>query len=227
MEMILKKILIVLLLAVLVASTVSAADKFKSKQEEVGYAIGMNIGTSMRMQKLDIDADQLAAGIKAAFKGDKTTLSEAEMQQILTAFQQEIQQSQMSKAAAAVEEGKKFLAENGKKSGVVTLESGLQYKEIKAGSGAKPTAASTVKVNYRGTLVDGSEFDSSYSRGEPATFPVSQVIKGWTEALQLMEVGSKWELVVPAELAYGERSPGPTIPANSTLIFEVELLEIM
>ncbi len=222
-----KKILIVSLLAVLVASSVAAEDKFKSKQEEVGYAIGMNIGTSMRNQKLDVDPNQIAAGIVAAFKGDKTILTVTEMQQILTTFQQKMQQEQMSKAAIAVEEGKKYLAANSKKKGVITLDSGLQYKVIKSGDGAQPTAGSTVQVNYRGTLIDGSEFDSSYKRGKPATFPVSQVIKGWTEALQLMHVGDKWELTIPADIAYGKQSPSPQIPPNSTLLFEIELLKIM
>jgi len=148
----------------------------------------------------------------------------------MTTFRAEMMKKQQAKATEASDTnkqvGQKFLAANKAKEGVVTLPSGLQYKIIKQGDGPKPTASDTVVTNYRGTLIDGTEFDSSYKRGEPATFPVGQVIKGWTEALQLMPVGSKWQLYIPSDLAYGERSPGGEIGPNSTLIFDIELLSI-
>ncbi|MDX2480322.1 MAG: FKBP-type peptidyl-prolyl cis-trans isomerase [Desulfuromusa sp.] len=226
-----KKILIVLLLSFFVVGAVCAEDKFKSKQEEIGYAIGMNIGTNMKQQKVDVDADQLAAGLTAVLKGENTILSQEEMGQILTAYQQEMQMKQMAEMAAEAAKNEKlaedYLAKNGAQEGVVTLGSGLQYKIITAGTGASPKVDSNVQVHYRGTLLDGTEFDSSYKRGEPATFPVNGVIPGWTEALQLMKEGAKWQLVIPAQLAYAERGAPPMIPPNATLIFDVELLKIL
>ncbi len=226
-----KKILIVLLVLFFVFGTAYAEDKFKTKQEKIGYAIGMNIGTNMLQQKVDVDADQLAAGLHAVLKGEKTVLTQEEMGQILTAYQQEMQMKQMAEMAAEAAKNEKlaqeYLENNGKQDGVVTLESGLQYKIIKAGTGASPKAESKVQVHYRGTLLDGTEFDSSYKRGEPASFPVNGVIPGWTEALQLMKEGAKWQLVIPASLAYAERGAPPMIPPNATLIFDVELLKIL
>ncbi|MCK4503457.1 MAG: FKBP-type peptidyl-prolyl cis-trans isomerase [Desulfuromonadales bacterium] len=223
----LKKLLVVLLLTVVAVSSVWAEDNFKSKQEKIGYAIGMNIANSMRIQQLDIDPEQLAAGFIATFKGEKTILTETEMKQVLTGFQQEMQQKQQAEIAAAAAVDKDYLVENSKKDGVVTLASGLQYEVIKAGNGAQPTADATVEVHYRGTLVDGTEFDSSYSRGKPASFPVNRVIAGWTEALQLMKEGAKWQLVIPGSLAYGAAGSPPTIKPDATLIFEVELLQVL
>lgn len=226
-----KKILIVLLVLFFVVGTAYAEDLFKTKQEKIGYAIGMNIGTNMLQQKLDVDADQLAAGLQAVLKGEKTVLTQEEMGQILTAYQQEMQMKQMAEMAAEAAKNEKlaqeYLENNSKQDGVVTLESGLQYKIIKAGTGASPKAESKVQVHYRGTLLDGTEFDSSYKRGEPASFPVNGVIPGWTEALQLMKEGAKWQLVIPASLAYAERGAPPMIPPNATLIFDVELLKIL
>ena len=226
-ELELKKLLVVLLLTVVAVSSVWAEDNFKSKQEKIGYAIGMNIANSMRIQQLDIDPEQLAAGFIATFKGEKTILTETEMKQVLTGFQQEMQQKQQAEIAAAAAVDKEYLVENSKKDGVVTLASGLQYEVIKAGKGAQPTADATVEVHYRGTLVDGTEFDSSYSRGKPASFPVNRVIAGWTEALQLMKEGAKWQLVIPGSLAYGAAGSPPTIKPDATLIFEVELLQVL
>lgn len=226
-----KKFLIVFLLLTVAVGSVYAEDTLKTQQEKVGYAIGMNIATNMMQQKLDIDADQLAAGLTAVLKGEKTVLSREEMGQILTAFQQEMQMKQMAEMAAEAAKNEKlsqdYLEKNAKLDGVVTLESGLQYKIIKAGEGASPKADSKVQVHYRGTLLDGTEFDSSYKRGEPASFPVNGVIPGWTEALQLMKEGAKWQLVIPADLAYAERGAPPMIPPNATLIFDVELLKIL
>ncbi|MEE4254865.1 MAG: FKBP-type peptidyl-prolyl cis-trans isomerase [Desulfuromusa sp.] len=226
-----KKLLIVLLLLTVAVGSVYAEDTLKTQQEKVGYAIGMNIATNMMQQNIDVDADQLAAGLTAVLKGENTVLSLEEMGQVLTAFQQEMQMKQMAEMAAEAAKNEKiaqeFLEKNGKIDGVVTLESGLQYKIIKAGEGASPKADSTVQVHYTGTLLDGTEFDSSYKRGEPASFPVNGVIAGWTEALQLMKEGAKWQLVIPANLAYAERGAPPMIPPNATLIFDVELLKIL
>ncbi len=226
-----KKILLAGLLLFIAIGSAYAVDKPATKLEKVSYAIGMNIASNMQNQNLEIDADQLAAGLKAQLKGEETLLTKEEMATVLTAFQQEMQMKQMAEAAAAAakaeKENKEFLAANGKKDGVVTLDSGLQYKVIKQGTGASPKADSKVKVHYKGTLVDGKVFDSSYDRGEPAEFPVNQVIPGWTEALQLMKVGDKWQLVIPPELAYGERGAPPRIPPNAVLVFDVELLDIL
>jgi len=190
----------------------------------------MNIGTNLHRQSVDVDPKILQQGLQDALGGGKTLLSEDEARATLTEFQSEMRQKQQEKMQQAGEankkEGEAFLAANKTKDGVVALPSGLQYKIITAGTGPKPTASDSVVCNYRGTLIDGKEFDSSYKRGQPATFPVSGVIKGWTEALQLMPVGSKWQLFVPSELAYGERGTGADIGPNATLIFEVELLSI-
>jgi len=231
MERIVKKVFVLLLLSVFAVGSVSAEDTLKSKQEKLGYAIGMNIASNMKQQNVDVDADQLAAGLTAVLKGEKTVLSQEEMGQILMAYQQEMQMKQMAKAAEEAAKNEKisqnFLAENGKKDGVVTLPSGLQYKIVKAGTGAMPAVDSKVQVHYRGSLVDGTEFDSSYKRGEPASFPVNGVISGWTEALQLMKEGAKWQLVIPSDLAYGENGAPPMIPPNATLVFDVELLKVL
>ncbi len=199
-------------------------------KDKLSYAIGMNVGKNLQRQSIDVDPAILMQGLKDTMAGGKTLLTEQEAQSVLTEMQAEARKRQEEKMKVAGEANKKegdaFLAANKTKEGVVTLPSGLQYKIIKAGTGPKPTATDSVVCNYRGTLIDGKEFDSSYKRGEPATFPVNGVIKGWTEALQLMPVGSKWQLVVPAELAYGSRGAGPDIGPDSTLIFEVELMSI-
>jgi FKBP-type peptidyl-prolyl cis-trans isomerase FklB len=213
---------------------VSPTPPFNNERDNVSYALGMNIaaslGANLKRQNVDINNDVLVQAIKDGLSGGKTLMTEAEAQTTLRQFMTELQQKQEEKMKEAGEANKKegdtFLATNKTKPGVVTLPDGLQYKIIKEGTGPKPTATDTVTVNYRGTLIDGKEFDSSYKRGEPATFPVGGVIKGWTEALQLMPVGSKWELYIPSDLAYGARGAGADIGPNSTLIFEVELLSI-
>ncbi len=201
-----------------------------TQKDKVSYAIGMSIGQSMKKDALDIDPNILAQGLKDGIAGSKPLLSEEEAKTVLTEFRTEMAKKTEAEAQRISETnkqaGQQFLAANKTKEGVVTLPSGLQYKVLKEGTGPKPAATDTVVCNYRGTLLNGTEFDSSFKRGEPASFPVDKVIKGWTEALQLMPVGSKWELFVPAELAYGERSPGGEIGPNSTLIFEVDLLSI-
>jgi FKBP-type peptidyl-prolyl cis-trans isomerase FklB len=206
------------------------APAFTTQRDKVSYAIGMNIGTTLHRQAVEVDPNILLHGLEDAMAGGKTLLSEEEARATLTEFQNDIRKKQQEKMQQAGEANKKegdaFLAANKAKEGVTTLPSGLQYKVLSAGKGPKPTASDSVVCNYRGTLIDGKEFDSSYKRGQPATFPVGGVIKGWTEALQLMPVGSKWQLFVPSELAYGEHGTGGDIGPNAVLIFEVELLSI-
>jgi FKBP-type peptidyl-prolyl cis-trans isomerase len=201
-----------------------------TQKDKVSYAIGMNIGANLHRQSVDVDPKILQRGLEDSLAGGKTLLSEDEAKATLTQFQTEMRQKQQEKmqqaGATNKKEGDDFLAANKTKQGVVALPSGLQYKILTAGTGPKPTASDSVVCNYKGTLIDGKEFDSSYKRGQPATFPVAGVIKGWTEALQLMPVGSKWQLFVPSDLAYAERGSGPDIGPNATLIFEVELLSI-
>jgi FKBP-type peptidyl-prolyl cis-trans isomerase len=226
-----KKALIVILLLATFCLPVIAADQPKTEQEKLGYAIGMNIGMNMKQQQVDVEPSQVAAGLVAALKGDKTELSQEEMGKILTDYQQKMQMKQMEKMVSDAAEneklGKDYLTANAKKDGVITLESGLQYKVLTDGQGATPAPDSKVEVHYRGTLIDGTEFDSSYSRGTPASFPVNGVIPGWTEALQLMKEGDKWQLVIPSQLAYAERGAPPVIPPNAALVFEVELLKVL
>jgi FKBP-type peptidyl-prolyl cis-trans isomerase FklB len=204
------------------AVTTLTTDKQKSS-----YAIGMNLGTGLHRQEIDIDSAALIQGIKDTLSSGKTLLTEEEATAVLAKLRTEMQAKAKEQEANNKKKGVEFLAANKSKEGVVTLPSGLQYKIITPGTGPKPTASDTVTCNYRGTLINGTEFDSSYKRNEPASFPVSGVIKGWTEALQLMGVGSKWQLFIPADLAYGARgTPNGPIGPDSTLIFEVELLSI-
>jgi FKBP-type peptidyl-prolyl cis-trans isomerase len=202
----------------------------KTGKDKVSYALGMNLGTNLHRDSIDIDTAIFLRALKDTLAGGKTLLTESEVRTALMQLQTEVRSKQMEKMKLAGEANKKdgdaFLVANKTKEGVVTLPSGLEYKVLTQGTGPKPAATDTVVCNYRGTLINGTEFDSSYKRGQPATFPVSGVIKGWTEALQLMPVGSKWQLFLPAELAYGERGPSPEIGPNSTLVFEVELLSI-
>jgi FKBP-type peptidyl-prolyl cis-trans isomerase len=203
----------------------------KTQKDKASYAFGMSIGKSMHKDSVDIDPNILARGIKDGLAGGKTLLTDDEAKAAVIAFQTELKKKQEAKmeiaGAASKKEGEEFLATNKSAEGVVALPSGLQYKILKQGDGPKPTASDTVVCNYRGTLLNNTEFDSSYKRGQPASFPVNGVIKGWTEALQLMPVGSKWQLFIPAELAYGPRGAGNgDIPPNATLIFEVELISI-
>ena len=205
------------------------APKLETAIDSVSYSIGVDIGKNMKTQELDINDKAMFAGWSAAFNGDTLQLTEQDMLATLNNFRKVMQEKVQQRAKAQAEEnltkGNTFLAENAKKEGVVTLESGLQYKVIEEGSGEAPTEKSKVTVHYRGTLLNGEEFDSSYKRGQPYTTPVTNVIKGWTEALQLMPVGSKWELYVPSNLAYGNSPRGPGGP-NSALVFEVELIGI-
>jgi len=201
-----------------------------SGKQKVSYCLGLNIGQGMKQEQVEIDIDAFVRGLSDALSGAKPALTEDEVRDALTAFQKDLRakatERRSSEGAKAKEEGAAFLAANKKKEGVVTLPSGLQYKVLTEGKGKKPKATDTVVTHYRGTLINGTEFDSSRRRGEPATFPVNRVIPAWTEALQLMSIGSKWMLYVPSELGYGENGAGKVIGPNATLIFEVELLEI-
>jgi FKBP-type peptidyl-prolyl cis-trans isomerase len=212
------------------AAKTQTAPALTTQKDKFSYALGMNLGTNLHKQSVPVDPNILLRGLKDALAGGKTALTEDQARAALMEVQNEMRKKQQEEMHAAGEASKKegdaFLAANKAKEGVVTLPSGLQYKILTQGTGPKPTATDSVVCNYRGTLINGTEFDSSYKRGEPTTFPVSGVIKGWTEALQLMPVGSKWQLFVPSDLAYGERSHGPEIAPDSTLIFEVELLSI-
>jgi FKBP-type peptidyl-prolyl cis-trans isomerase FklB len=200
--------------------------QLKDQKDKASYSIGLNVGFTLKRQNLDLNADAFMAGFKDSMSGRKPLLTEQEVKDTMMAFEKEMQDKQEAAGKKSAGDGEKFLVENKTKDGVKTTASGLQYKVIKEGTGAQPKANDTVSVNYRGTLIDGTEFDSSYKRGQPATFPVSGVIKGWTEALQLMKAGSKYQLYIPAGLAYGERGAGRDIAPNSTLIFEVELLDV-
>ena len=213
------------------ASKDQSVTALTTNKQKASYAIGMNWGTGLHRQGIDVDSAALIQGMKDALAGGKTLLTEDEARSALMQLQKDMQEKQQAKAAAEGEANKKegdaFLAANKTKEGVVVLPSGLQYKILKEGSGPKPAATDSVVCNYKGTLINGTEFDSSYKRGEPATFPVTGVIKGWTEALQLMPVGSKWQLFIPPDLAYGPRgTPGGPIGPNATLTFEVELISI-
>src|SRR6184192_4498252 len=224
------KYFILIVSASLLALPLFGQDKspqLKDQKDKVSYGIGMNIGFNLSRQKVDINPDILAAGIKDAIAG-KPQLTSDQVKDVMAQFEKDMEQKQKQAGEKNKTEGAKFLEENKKKPGVKTTASGLEYKVEKEGSGPQPKPTDMVTVNYRGTLIDGTEFDSSYKRGQPATFPVTGVIKGWTEALQLMPVGSKWQLFVPSDLAYGDRGADPRsgIGPGATLIFDVELLSI-
>lgn len=215
----------------LLAGQVGAADAptLANQKDKVSYSIGMDIGTKLKAQEIDVDPDLLARGIKDVMSGQATLLTPEQARETLGGLQKELaakaEEHRKEVAEKNKKEGEAFLAANGKKKGVVTLPSGLQYRILKTGTGPSPKKTDTVETQYRGTLIDGTEFDSSYKRGRPAVFPVNGVIAGWTEALQRMKVGGKWRLFIPPELAYGERGAGPIGP-NATLVFDVELLSI-
>ncbi|VBB47062.1 FKBP-type peptidyl-prolyl cis-trans isomerase (rotamase) [uncultured Paludibacter sp.] len=193
--------------------------------DKVSYALGLSLGNNLLSSGVtELNIEKLAKGIKDVLEQNKPEISYQEAQTVINEYFQNLQSTVGEKAS---EEGKAFLAENAKRNGVVTLPSGLQYEILKTGTGIVPKASDKVKVHYHGTLISGQVFDSSVRRGEPATFGVTQVIQGWVEALQLMPVGSKWKLFIPSNLAYGERGAGQSIGPNTTLIFEVELLDIV
>jgi FKBP-type peptidyl-prolyl cis-trans isomerase FklB len=210
--------------------TPAPAPAFKTQKEKVSYAIGMEMGKGVKSQGIDVDPSILAQGLRDAMSGAKPQMSEEELKQVISALQQEMRQKQMQMQEAAAAENKNkgdtFLAENSKKDGVVALPDGLQYKILSAGTGKKPAETDTVMCNYKGTFLDGTEFDSSAQAGKPVPFEVKNVIPGFKEVLQLMPVGSKWQVFIPSNLAYGERGAGNVIGPNATLIFEIELVSI-
>jgi len=223
----------ILTLALLLTPTLAGAQgapALKTDKEKLSYAMGMDLGGQLKAQSVEIDPDLFAAGLKASLAGGKTLLTDTEAKAAIS----QLQLARVAKQTAALQaagaqnkaEGDTFMAANKGKEGVVSLPSGVQYKVLTAGTGQKPTLESTVVCHYRGTLLDGKEFDSSYKRGQPASFPVKGVIKGWTEVLQLMPAGSKWQVVIPPDLAYGARGAGADIGPNATLVFEIELLAI-
>ena len=218
--------------AVALSGAAFAADapELKNDKEKLSYSIGMDIGGNLKRGSVEVDPDILAKGLKDSYGEGKTILTEDQARQAIAEFQKTLMAKQAETMQKLSEknkaDGEKFLAENAKKEGVKVLPSGLQYKELAPGKGKSPKASDTVTTHYKGTLIDGTEFDSSYKRGEPATFPVSGVIPGWTEALQLMKEGTKWQLYVPSNLAYGERGAGREIGPNATLIFDVELISV-
>ncbi|QKK02199.1 MAG: FKBP-type peptidyl-prolyl cis-trans isomerase [Pseudomonadota bacterium] len=211
-------------------ATTALADDLETPEERLSYTIGMDIGSSLADQGLELDLDLLIEALRASYLGEETLLTEeqalAERDAFMQRRQQQLEEQRQEDAARNLEAGQAFLAQNREREGVVETESGLQYRVIEEGDGASPAETDRVTVHYKGTLIDGTPFDSSYDRGEPATFALNQVIPGWTEGVQLMKEGAKYEFVIPADLAYGEQGrPGPIGP-NSTLVFEVELLEI-
>ncbi|MBB3170115.1 FKBP-type peptidyl-prolyl cis-trans isomerase [Simiduia aestuariiviva] len=206
----------------------SDSGKFESVEKRVSYGIGRQMAEQLMSNPFDgLSADAVAEGLTDMMAGRDSQVSEENLHQAFKVISERMQAKQAEEAKAAAGEGEAFLADNAKRDGVVTLASGLQYEVINEGSGDKPSASSTVRTHYHGTLINGSVFDSSYDRGEPAEFPVNGVIAGWTEALQMMPVGSKWRLYVPHQLAYGERGAGAAIAPFSTLVFDVELLDIV
>jgi FKBP-type peptidyl-prolyl cis-trans isomerase FklB len=225
-------ILSIVVLTFTFTANISAKQKTKlvSEKEKISYSIGLSIGNNFKQQKIEIEMDSLAQGIEDALTGAKQKMTPEEIRQTMEAFRRQMQARSESNRQAASSgnqvKGEKFLAQNKKRKNVVTLASGLQYEVVKKGSGKRPGLTDTVVTHYKGMLIGGKVFDSSYKRGQPAEFPVNGVIKGWTEALQLMQQGAKWKLYIPADLAYGSRGAGNAIGPNEALIFEIELLEV-
>lgn len=215
-------------LALTLCATPLMADdmKLETESQKISYIIGFQAGGQLKQQGFPIDIETLTKALKEGLSGAEPRLSSEEAGTIMQAFQEKQTAKQEEVNGQIEEAGKAFLAKNKKSEGVIELENGLQYKVLTAGTGKKPSATDTVSVNYRGTLIDGTEFDSSYKRGAPAEFPVNRVIPGWTQILQMMEEGAKWQVYIPSELAYGAQGAGPSIGPNTTLIFDIELLKI-
>ncbi len=228
-----KRFVLVIFVCVVVSGFVVAEEKelLKTDTDRQSYGMGLSIGGDIKKQDIELNLNAFIKGIRDGYGNNKPLMNEQELQETMMEFSKKMRAKRESQnnelGAKNKQDGETFLAENKKKDGVTSLPSGLQYKVITKGAGASPKPADTVRVHYKGTLIDGTEFDSSYKRNEPAEFQVQGVIKGWTEALQLMKEGDKWQLFIPSELAYGERGAGQDIGPNATLIFEVELLEIV
>ncbi|MHB8346993.1 MAG: FKBP-type peptidyl-prolyl cis-trans isomerase [Acidiferrobacterales bacterium] len=214
------------LASVFMGGCAATSSKLTTDKQRLSYVVGYRIGENLKSQNMDIDPGALMLAIEDVEKGRAARLTSGQMRAAVVAFQHKREADQASLAQRNLETGTRFLAENGKKPGVVTLPSGLEYKVITAGKGRKPTMSDTVVANYRGLLIDGTEFDSSYKRGKPATFALNGVIPGWQQALQLMPVGSKWRVYIPASLAYGANGAGSVIGPNEALIFDIDLLKI-
>ena len=226
------KIVVTALVAslMLAAPAMAKPPELKSQEDKISYAIGISVGRNLKQQEIQVKPDVFLAGVRASLDDEKPALSDEEMRAAIAALQEMRHKKQVESMQKASEENKKegaaFLAANKKKKGVQTTKSGLQYQVLKAGTGKAPSLENTVSAHYRGTLINGKEFDSSYARGQPAEFPVRGVIPGWTEVLQLMKEGAKYQVWIPAELAYGERGAGQLIGPHATLIFEIELLAV-
>lgn len=221
-----KSLMALILLSLGLSGCFKTAKDPKTDKEKVSYAIGQQIGSNIKGQKIEVDVDMLAQAIGEAMEGKDSRMKPQEMQEAMMNMHKKQTEMRQKESEQNKKTGEEFLAKNKDKEGVKVTDSGLQYKVIKSGSGKSPKESSTVKVHYVGTLLDGTEFDSSYKRNEPAEFPVNGVIKGWTEALQMMKVGDKWKLFIPSDLAYGKMGR-PSIPPNSVLVFEVELIEVV
>jgi len=229
--MITRNCIIVTLIVFLTAGVLFAADEsLKDMKDKRSYCIGLDIGQNLKDGMFELNIDHLLSGIRDSYAGNDWKVTQDEMVQILSEFQQELQQKQMEMQQKAADDnktaGKAFLDENVKKEGIKVTESGLQYKVVEPGTGSKPTATDKVKVHYSGTLIDGTVFDSSIERGEPVVFAVNQVIPGWSEAIQLMTEGAKYQVFIPSDLAYGPRGAGQVIGPNATLIFDIELIKV-
>ncbi|MDX1319220.1 MAG: FKBP-type peptidyl-prolyl cis-trans isomerase [Oceanospirillum sp.] len=225
-----KKALLTLTLSSLLAAPVMADTTPTTEEDRLSYSLGLIMGQRLKQEFTNLNVDMMAQAVKDLYADGDLKMTEAEVKETMQAYQQkkmlEQQEAQAKAAEANLKAGQDFLAANGKKKGVVTTESGLQYQVLTAGNGAKPALTDQVKVHYEGKLLNGEVFDSSYKRGEPVTFGLNQVIPGWQEGLQLMSVGSKWKIFIPSDLAYGPGGTGGPIGPNETLIFEVELLDI-
>jgi len=221
-----KSILLSSFIMFIFTTTTVISAEISTEKQKLSYAMGIYFSQSIVNQNIDMDVDAFIQAITDSLNKSELKLSQAEIQNALTAYQQQLAAKRNASAEGNKASGLKFLEDNKQKDGVVVLDSGLQYKVINQGDGVKPDKNSTVKVHYHGTLIDGKVFDSSYDRGQPITLSLNQVIKGWQEALPLMNVGSKWKIYVPAELAYGKRGAGSSIGANETLIFDIELLAV-
>jgi len=220
------KVMVVLGIFLLAGQVHAQKAALKSQKEKVSYIIGMGVGKNFKQQSVDVDPDAFAKGLRDALSDSKPLLTEQEINETMVAYKKEMAAKLKEQGEKNKKQGEAFLAENKKKPEIKVLPSGLQYKVLRAGKGQKPKLTDTVIVQYRGTLINGVEFDSTSRKGQPATIPLESVIPGWKEALQMMEVGSKWQLTIPPQLAYGEQGRSPVIEPNSTLIFEIELVSI-
>jgi len=221
------RVLLALAAMAFAGSSLAVDDLSKgSDKQKFGYAVGFQIGQDLRQGGLDVDPDAFSQAVRDVLTNSPPKMSREDMQAAIEKFQQQQAAQQAAKAEKSLKEGQAFLAANKTKQGVVTRPSGLQYLVVKEGSGKSPAATDTVEVNYRGTLIDGTEFDSSYSRGQTVSFPVNQVIQGWQEVLPLMKTGAQWKVYIPSNLAYGERGAGANIGPNETLVFDIELISI-